>query len=287
MSAARRARWFAQAVSHRLTLLLGRHFPGAFPHVYVVGCPKSGTTWAGQLVADYLRMPFPRNSWLPIGFGAVIHGHELPDAIPGPALYCVRDGRDVMMSLYFHLYRQIPEGDHPRMPRRLRRVFPGLVNRDRIDENLPAFIEAQAKRPYATRLHWGQHVLRGISCKRERFATVRYEDLLEDAHAALSAALEGLTGETVEADRVRWAVEKYDFARQTGRKHGSEDRGSFLRRGQAGDWRNHFTPEAARAFDAHFGEALIASGYEPDRSWVAQIGRGAPAESPISDRESA
>ena len=59
------------------------------------------------------------------------------------------------------------------------------------------------------------------------------------------------------------------MARQTGgRKAGEEDRGSFIRKGVAGDWVNHFGPTAARRFDELAGDALVAVGYEEDRDWV-------------------
>jgi hypothetical protein len=71
---------------------------------------------------------------------------------------------------------------------------------------------------------------------------------------------------------VRWAVEKYSFAKQTGRKAGQEDRKSFLRRGGSGDWKNHFTREAAEMFEDRCGASLRALGYAEDGSWVEECG---------------
>lgn len=65
-----------RAASHHVTWFLGTRFTKAIPLVFVVGYPKSGTTWACQLVADYMQLPFPRYSLLPIGCPAVVHGHE-------------------------------------------------------------------------------------------------------------------------------------------------------------------------------------------------------------------
>ena len=58
------------------------------------------------------------------------------------------------------------------------------------------------------------------------------------------------------------------MARQTGRAPGAEDRGSFIRKGVAGDWVNHFTRETAELFDELAGDALVALGYESDRGWA-------------------
>ena len=48
-----------RTASHHVTWIIGTRAPKLVPLVFVVGYPKSGTTWAAQLVADYLQMPFP------------------------------------------------------------------------------------------------------------------------------------------------------------------------------------------------------------------------------------
>lgn len=71
--------------------------------------------------------------------------------------------------------------------------------------------------------------------------------------------------------RAQFIIDDNSFAQQTGRNPGEESKSSFLRKGIAGDWRNHFTPEAAEIFDHYCGDALIATGYEPDRSWIDSL----------------
>jgi len=258
-----------RAGSHRVTMLLGRSLPGAFPFVFLTGFPKSGTTWIGHMLADYLRISFPRGSLMPVGVPAVIHGHYPVDPSFRECVYVMRDGRDVLVSLYFFLVRQVPSGENPRLTGRMARLFPGLRNKERTRENLPAFIEGQARHPYSTRLNWAQHVEQFLSADRPGLAGVRYEDALVDPQGALSRLLADLRGGEPEPDRVRWAVEKFSFEKQSGgRRPGEESRQNFYRKGQAGDWRNHFTREAAMAFDRHFGDTLLRAGYESDRSWL-------------------
>jgi hypothetical protein len=100
---------------------------------------------------------------------------------------------------------------------------------------------------------------------------VRYEELLTDCHASLAQAVTTLLGEPADSDRVRNTVQRFTFARQSGRKPGSEDAASVVRKGVAGDWKNHFTRDAARVFDRYCGDALIELGYEQDRSWIDRI----------------
>jgi hypothetical protein len=67
------------------------------------------------------------------------------------------------------------------------------------------------------------------------------------------------------------AVYAQRFEAQTmGRKRGVEDTTSHYRKGVAGDWVNHFTPEHAEGFVARFGDLLIRLGYEEGSDWVAR-----------------
>jgi hypothetical protein len=257
--------------AHHVTWFLGTRFPRAIPLVFVVGYPKSGTTWVSQLVADYLQLPFPQFSLLPIGFEAVVHGHEEVRSTYPKCVYNIRDGRDALVSMYFHLARSIPAGDHPRMPRRIRRNFPGLVNKDHVRGNLAGFIERQMRRPQSSRFNWGDHVRTYFDRARSDVPLLRYEDLLASGPSSLAAAMTTLSGAPADEDRARLTIEKFAFEKQAGRSSGAEDRSAFLRKGQAGDWRTHFTRDAAEIFDRFCGDALIAAGYEHDRRWVESV----------------
>jgi len=41
-----------------------------------------------------------------------------------------------------------------------------------------------------------------------------------------------------------------------------------LRKGVAGDWRNHFSKDAKQVFNKLAGKELIKLGYEIDESWI-------------------
>ena len=265
-----------RAASQRITWLLGQRCPTIAPLTFVIGYPKSGTTWAAQLVADYLRLPFPRFSLLPIAFPAVVHGHSTVSARMPRCVYSMRDGRDVMVSLYFYMARDIPEGTHPRVPRHLARWFPGLKDKADVRTNLPRFLEAEASRPSVRGAGWGEHVrtyLRAVGSDRlgrRGLVMLRYEDLLTDGPGTLARAMSLLTGEDADERGAREAVERFSFSRLTKQKREGE-RSRFLRKGGSGDWRNYFTRESAQIFRDRFGEALIEAGYEPDDSWADSI----------------
>lgn len=257
-----------RVLAHHATWWIGRTFKKSIPLVFVTGYPKSGTTWLTQLTADYLQLPFPRYPILPVGCPAVMHGHEAVNPRDPSGLYLARDGRDAVVSLFFHMLRDIPDGDNPKLTPRMRHNFPGLKNKSDVGTNLARFLERQMTQPAASPCNWSKHVMSALSLQRRDWAFVKYEDLLARPYDTFAGAMERLTERPVEETRARLAIERFDFARQAGRKHGQEVRGVFLRKGQAGDWRNHFTRRMAEIFHETCGEALIAAGYEKDGSWV-------------------
>ncbi len=257
-----------RSISHHITWFLGTRFPDTIPLVFVVGYPKSGTTWACQLVADYLQLPFPRFSLLPIGCPAVVHGHERVWKRYAKGVYIVRDGRDALVSQYFFLSRSIPDGDNPQMTAAQRRSFPGLVNKANVKDNIASFIKKQLTKPNSARAGWGQHVRSYFEVVNSNVVLLRYEDLLSDGPDALAQAMSKLTAQPADLERAQRSIDRFSFKKQAGRSAGQEDRSTFLRKGQAGDWRNHFTAEAAKIFDSQCGDMLIKAGYESDHSWV-------------------
>ena len=100
----------------------------------------------------------------------------------------------------------------------------------------------------------------------ESVLTIRYEDLLDDtehwARRLFGFITEG-TDVPATPGQVRACVEAASFERLSGgRKLGEEDRESFFRKGQAGDWENWFTVEQLRRFDDAGGELLERFGYD-------------------------
>ena len=58
------------------------------------------------------------------------------------------------------------------------------------------------------------------------------------------------------------------FEKKARRRRGEEDPRSHYRKGQPGDWRNHFTEEHVAAFKEKFGDLVVRLGYETDNSWT-------------------
>ena len=87
----------------------------------------------------------------------------------------------------------------------------------------------------------------------------------------MTRLIEQHTNKPVDQNRLKEVVANHSFEALSGRKSGTEDPNSFIRKGIVGDWKNHFSVEAAQAFDHHFGEMFVKLGYEADRGWPARL----------------
>ncbi len=261
-----RRRKFRRMISlaYLVSFRLGRWFPNAIPLVYVVGYPKSGTSWVAQLVADYLRLPFPQHSILPIGCPAVFQGHQRVDRKLPNGVYVVRDGRDVLISGYHHLRGQFLAGGGSRLHRTF---FRSIDVEAPVRENLCKFIEHSAKHPFACRQNWGQHVQAYFESSNPNVQLVKYEDLLSDPFDTLSCLFEGLSGQPIDAPRLEDSIERFSFEGQKV----SKGENAYLRTGRMGDWLNHFDAASAELFHHYYGKALTQAGYESGASWLSKV----------------
>lgn len=167
--------------------------------------------------------------------------------VPYVVLY--RDLRDVAVSHYFYV-RRTPW--HPEYEN-----YSGLS----IEEGLrhfgrtllPAFVD------------W----MRSWRENRDSRQSVelRYEDMLEDTVEEFRTVASHFSLDTTPS-AIEEIVEKHHFAKMSGgRTRGEQDSDSFVRKGVAGDWEQHFTPKLKHQFKKHAGQVLIDFGYESDLSW--------------------
>ena len=265
----KRRRKFRRMISlaHQVTFFLGKRFPKSVPLVYVLGYPKSGTTWMCQLLADYLGIPFPQHAILPVGFAAVVHGHEVVTPKYPTGVYIVRDGRDVIVSSFHHLKNEVENGG---ALKKHRRFFKGLGSKAELIEVLPDFLQHVIENPLHHKWGWGRHVSTFFE-NENNFELARFEDLTANPSSALTDLLSRLTQKEVCQTRLAETVTRFSFARQAGQ--GSQNGESFLRKGKSGDWRNYFNRASAELFHEHYGSSLVNAGYEADASWIDDCDR--------------
>lgn len=267
--------------------------------VYIGGYPKSGTTWISKMVAYYIGLPWVGHTYLQFGFPTVIHHHWDYHPAFDHSIFVLRDGRDVMVSIYMNMvvkgYQQTEKslsdlhttspgrfvrqhyGRHANLHRRFRYLYGSKFDPNDVVANLPKFIESEMTKPLIPEVKspWPEY----ISTWRERsghVSSVRYEDMLSDP-VPVFRDLVGSFGMQPLVEDINYIVKRFSFSRMTGRKPGEENRKSFARKGIAGDWLNHFSLEARQVFDHYAGDVLIDLGYETNHDWVQ-----APSVEPIA-----
>lgn len=154
-------------------------------------------------------------------------------------LHIVRDGRDCGVSAWFHNLR---------------------VNAKAILATHPALTDYLTDHAKL----WNKTVIDGLDFGTRhpgRYRTVRYEDLVVHPSETLKQILRFLDV-TSTGTIIAQCIDNGSFVKLSGgRPRGQEDRDSFFRRGVAGDWRNHLTPEMNAAFCQAAGPAMSRTGY--------------------------
>ena len=190
-------------------------------------------------------------------------------------IHIIRDGRDVCVSKRFHTIRKgiRYSGDEKirllyyanrwrstlRMIRFLRRRL-GWFGENWFVEpgrDVPLFTTESLTKMATDWRRIVEYILGFSGLYPERFLTVKYEELLENGPATVKRILAFLN---VHSD-TETAGSLLDATRFDKLKTG--DRASFFRKGQSGDWRNHFRSRDEKLFAKLTGDLLERLGYNP------------------------
>jgi hypothetical protein len=247
--------WHLLNATTRLAILRGASRPFA-DNVIVNEYPKSGGSWLSQMVSEAMDLPYPRNR-LPMLRSCLMQCHVLNPLGMDNVVVVWRDGRDIAVSFYHHLLMGHEYGGDAAADRNARRL--GIDDPHDVRGNLPRFIDALMTGGIGPSFTWPQFVANWHG--REGVIETRYEDLLANPEAELHRIVTSLKGTTPSPAAIAQIVRKYSFTAQSGRRQGEEKKGSFIRKGVAGDWVNHFSDEATEVFGSHAGAALAALGY--------------------------
>ena len=232
--------------------------------IVVAEFPKSGGSWLSSMLAKSLGIAV-RDIYVNDGFklfdiskhpwyegstsyglseSCVIKSHEMPDSklheLDARFIHMIRDGRDVTISKYFY------EKDFC--------VKNGIIKE--FSYSLDEYIEKTAA-------EWAGYV---SAWEGRSIITSKYEDLLQAPLNELKRVL-SLLNLSVTKDAIEAAIEantKEKFSRSLDKafKHNT-----FVRKGIAGDWKNHFSEKHKTIFKRNAGELLIRLGYETDLDW--------------------
>lgn len=229
---------------------------------------KAGSQWihkilrelfpAGDLVSpqpgmeQFLELPIRKGKIYPTVYlsSRDFYSVDLPDN--ARKFVVIRDLRDTLVSWYFSLRHS-----HPTLNTLMGRMQARLAGLN-VEDGLLLMMDK-----WLSTCAWIQH-----SWLETGEELIRYEDLLEDDIGILERVLIGQCGLPVSHERLREVVESTRFERVTGgRRRGEEDVTQHMRKGVAGDWRNHFTDRTKDVFKLRCGRLLVALGYESDDNW--------------------
>lgn len=237
--------------------------------VLVTEFPKSGGTWISAMIAEYLGLPFQRNTLRPLMIRSVMLGHLGYRRTYNNPLVVVRDPRDVYVSFYYHHLFPNEWNHHPAIQQHRR--FLAFDDFDDIRTNLPYFIryvhETWGRR--FGHFSWTNFVRDWLK-HRSTDQFVRYETMLTKPRDELTKALKLLGIREIDRKRLAQVIEGNSFAKITGRKPGQADSSSFARRGISGAWVEYFNADALRLIEHYCGRELVMLGYEDDASWLSR-----------------
>jgi glycosyltransferase involved in cell wall biosynthesis len=195
------------------------------------------------------------------------HVDEIFELYPeAQVIHVLRDGRDVAVSLMHHFWNLAKdkhrEGIYDLEPEELDKRDAYLADPEGfLASGESIFIEERLRQMAA---RWSRRVSKasreGSELFGDSFLQLRYEDLLVKPEANLKAIFE-LLGARADEGMVRRCVEENSFERLAQRPKGSEDSGSFFRKGVAGDWRSVFTERDRAVYEEVAGETLLKMGY--------------------------
>jgi hypothetical protein len=244
--------------------LLAHFLSKALPLFIINEYPKSGGSWIGEMLSDALDIPFPRNR-LPLMKSSILHGHMMNDWNINNALIVWRDGRDIIVSQYFHSLFENERGNS----RLVKQTRADLCFSDylAVERNLPSFIEYIYEVKRYPKFTWVDFVKKWSENHSSVF--VKYEDIHKDPAKELINLTYQLANFSLDPEIAEQIVSRHSFENLSGRRAGDEDTRSFMRKGIVGDWKNYFSPESRVKFNSYASEALSILGYEENENWLS------------------
>lgn len=174
--------------------------------------------------------------------------HIFPKSIhttKGKVIYLMRNPRDVLVSGYY-FWNFVKFVENPKS----------------LQEYFESFLDGNVV--YGS---WFEHIRGWLSLRDQKnFLLLSYEELKQDTRSTIEKICRFL-GEKLEPEELNLVLKNSSFQAMKENKMSNysllsevdlvhEGRGSFMRKGISGDWKNHFTVTQAEKFDRVFKEKM-------------------------------
>ncbi len=268
--------------------------------IFLVSFPKSGNTWTRFLLGNLMNpdksvgfadiesvvpdiAAFPRADFRGLRRPRLIKSHDCFDPRYRRVIYIIRDPRDVAVSLYYYAKKVKNIDDSFSLEAFVTRMLvPGrsyngtwgehagswLVNPTNIAE---FSLQGNGARPHSAGFAHKKMDAPGARGHGREFLLVRYEDLLQDAHAGLRRIAEFL-GLEANPERIEQAVErssadsmrKLESAQNLQWATTRETRKDipFVRQAKSGQWRTALGANSIAEIESAWGHLMRLNGYE-------------------------
>jgi hypothetical protein len=212
------------------------------------------------IIQLYLQLDIHRTGKLVIGDKSP--GYQLeemyrlfPDA---KLINIIRDGRDVTVSMAFHIWDKQNPYIPPEMMGELCSMIEGLGTSE-LPRGLPDGFVAHIASTWKKEVEMCRND--GKKLFGRNYFELRYEDLHADPTPVIKKLFDHLKVRT-SSGTVKTCLKKTDFKILTGgRERGFQDHRSFWRKGIVGDWKNVFDEKNIATFRDIAGELLDELGY--------------------------
>jgi hypothetical protein len=198
------------------------------------------------------ELPFPAGTIVSPLYIDFANFATVPKSGAYRAFFVQRDPRDILVSWYFST-----RYSHPTRYGRLEGARAQLGQLSPEDGLVQCVDDLERMGLFAALRSW-------VDAPRRDPHTllVRYEDLVGADAAAHCERLLLHCDIPLGREAITRLLQRYRFERMSGgRGRGDEDKLSKYRKGQPGDWVNHFTPRVAVKFEAVAGDLVAALGY--------------------------
>ena len=268
--------------------------------IFLVSFPKSGNTWIRFLLGNLMSpdkpvgfadiesvVPdiavYPRADFREIKRPRLIKSHDCFDPRYRRVIYIIRDPRDVAVSLYYYAKKVKNIDDSFSLEAFVKRMLvPGRSYNGTWGEHAGSWL-ANATNiahfclpnngvgAHSADLAHAQTGAPGARGHGREFLLVRYEDLLEDAHAGLRRIAQFLGLET-STELIEQAVQrsaadsmrKLESAQNLQWATTRETRKDipFVRKAKSGQWRTALSADSIAEIESAWGHLMRLTGYE-------------------------